>query len=378
MEFKEMTIEQLETRLAEIPAELEKDDADLDALENEVRDIKQEMETRRAEEAQREEIRTQVAAGSGKVTEEIHTEEHNMDLKEIRSSKEYVNAYANYLKSNDDTEVRALLTENATGGTVPVPTIVEGIVKTAWEKENLMALVRKANLKGNLKIGFEISADGAVAHTEGGAAVTEEALTLGIVTLTPVSLKKWISLSDEAYDMGGEDFLNYIYSEITYRIAKKAADLLVAAIVAAPATSTATAPQVPVVQAASIAVGTVASALAQLSDEAANPAIVMNKQTWGAFRAAQYAANFPVDPFEGCTVVYNNSLPAFDDASAGDTYMIVGDFGHGAIANFPNGEGVEIKFDDKTLMTSDMIRVLGREYVAVGVVAPDAFVKVTA
>ena len=104
MEFKEMTIEQLETRLAEIPAELEKDDADLDALENEVRGIKEEMETRRAEEAQREEIRTQVAAGAGKVTEEIHTEEKPMSEMEIRNSEAYVNAFADYIKSGDPKE----------------------------------------------------------------------------------------------------------------------------------------------------------------------------------------------------------------------------------------------------------------------------------
>jgi hypothetical protein len=56
--------------------------------------------------------------------------------------------------------------------------------------------------------------------------------------------------------------------------------------------------------------------------------------------------------------------------------MIVGDLGHGALANFPNGEGVDLKVDDKTLMEEDLVRVLGREYVGIGIVAPDAFVKV--
>lgn len=194
MELKEMTIEQLETRLAEIPAELEKDDADLDALEQEVRDIKQEMETRRAEEAQREEIRTQVAAGSGKVTEEIHTEEKTMSEMEIRNSKEYIDAYAEYIKTENDKEVRALLTENVSG-TVAVPELVYEIVKTAWEREGIVANVRKAYIQGNLKVGFEISADPAVVHTEGAAAVTEESLVLGTVNLVPQSIKKWINLA---------------------------------------------------------------------------------------------------------------------------------------------------------------------------------------
>ena len=56
--------------------------------------------------------------------------------------------------------------------------------------------------------------------------------------------------------------------------------------------------------------------------------------------------------------------------------MIVGDLGAGALANFPNGEGITVKRDDFTLATSDLVRFIGREYVAVAPVAPNAFVKV--
>ena len=53
--------------------------------------------------------------------------------------------------------------------------------------------------------------------------------------------------------------------------------------------------------------------------------------------------------------------------------MIVGDLGHGALANFPNGEGIDIKFDETTLMTQDLVRILGREYVGADAVADKAF-----
>ena len=56
--------------------------------------------------------------------------------------------------------------------------------------------------------------------------------------------------------------------------------------------------------------------------------------------------------------------------------MIVGDFGQGALANFPNGEGVDFKFDDMTKMEYDLVRILGREYCAIEPVACDAFVQV--
>ena len=57
--------------------------------------------------------------------------------------------------------------------------------------------------------------------------------------------------------------------------------------------------------------------------------------------------------------------------------MIVGDLDHGALANFPAGNDITFKFDEMTLATSDLVRVIGREFVGLGVVAPNAFVKVT-
>ena len=376
MEFKEMTVEQLEERKAAIPEELDREDADLNALEEEVRGINAELEERKAAEEKKVEIREAVAAGQGTVVEQVKVEEvKKMDNNEIRNSKEYINAYAEYIKTNDPAECRALLTENVSGQ-VPVPEMVYDIVKTAWQREGIMSRVRKAFVKGNLKVGFEISGTDAAVHTEGGDAVAEETLVLCVVNLVPQSIKKWISVSDEALDLRGEAFLQYIYDEIAYRIAKKAADLLVAQIEACGTVSTTTCPSVPVVTAASASLGTIAAAMAALSDDAANPTIIMNKATWGTFKALQASGNYGYDPFEGLDVVFNNTITAYAAASTGDTYVIVGDLDQGALANFPNGEGIEFKFDDTTLMTSDLVRVLGREYVGIGVVAPDAFVKV--
>lgn len=377
MELKEMTVEALEERKVAITGELDTEGADLNALEEEMRSINDELETRKAEEAKRNEVRSMVAQGEGEVMKKVESEKRKMPtLAEIRSSEEYINAYAEYIKSEDDSECRSLLTDNVSGGTVAVPTIVEDIVKTAWEKEGIISRVRKAYVKGNLKVGFEISATGAVKHTEGSGKVTEETLVLGTVELVPVSIKKWISISDEALDLRGQAFLEYIYDELVYQIAKKAADEVIAKIEACGTVATSTQVGVPVVTATQISVDLTAQAIGLLSDEAANPVVMMNKATWAAFKQAQYANKFSVDPFEGLDVVFNNTIKAFSAASTGDTYMIVGDLGHGALANFPNGEGVDLKVDDKTLMEEDLVRVLGREYVGIGIVAPDAFVKV--
>ena len=381
MELKEMTIEQLEERKTELVAEIDgcEEMEKLNELRSNIEAIKAEMENRAQIEAEKAEIRSAVANNEVPVVEVQTFKEERSEVKdmvEVRNSKEYIDAYANYIKTGNEEEVRSLLTTNATNGTVAIPDMVYDIVKTAWSKEGIIARVKKAYIKGNLKVGFEISATGAVIHTEGGDAVTEETLVLGTVTLVPKSIKKWISISDEAMDLRGEAFLQYIYDELAYQIAKKAADEVVAAIEACGTQSTSTSVGVPVVEATAISVDLVAQALGQLSDEANNPVVMMNKATWSAFKAVQYANGYSVDPFEGLDVVFNNTIKSFAAASSGDTFAIVGDLGQGALINLPNGEGIEFKFDDKTDMTKDLVRVLGREYIGIGIVGPNSFVKI--
>ena len=374
MEIKEMQMSDIEQRSLEIEEEMQKPDADIDSLTAEVNDL----EARKVQIEEEVEQRKKEAEEALKTAVEVEKVEEvrRMSDMEIRNTKEYIDAYADYIKTGKDVECRTLLSEN-NSGTVAVPEFIFDIVKTAWQKEGIMSLVRKAYVKGNLKVGFEISGTDAVVHTEGGDAVTEETLTLGTVNMVPASIKKWISISDEVYDLRGEEFLRYIYDELAYRIAKKCADELIAKIEACGTASTTTCVGVPKVQAASIAQGTIAAAMAQLSDEAANPVVIMNKATWGAFKAVQYAGNFDHDPFEGLPVLFNNSITAYSAATTGVTYAIVGDLGEGALANFPNGDQIDFKFDELSEKKKDLIEVLGRRYVALAPVAPNAFVKIT-
>ena len=379
MDFSNMEMNALETRLAEIKAEATEERTldELNAYKAEKEAIEAEIESRKADEAERRKAAAEIAESLvAPVITETKTEVRKMDNIEIRNTNAYIEAYANYIKTNDDKECRALLTENVTGGKVPVPELVDDIVRTAWERDEITRRVKKAYIKGNLKVGFEISATGATVHTEGAAGVSEETLVLGVVNLIPQSIKKWISLSDEVMDMRGSAFLNYIYDELTYQIAKKAAEELIDKIIACGTVSTTTQVAVPVISTASIGVGTITSALGLLSDDASDNVAIMNKQTWAALKSAEFAASYNVDAFAGLPVAYCNHLPAASAATTGETMIIVGDLGNGALMNFPAGQEIEFKFDDATLMTQDLIRVLGREYVGIGVVAPNSFVKV--
>lgn len=379
--------EEIEARKLELRDEIEaaEDTAKVEELTQEVDALVEEEQ--QLEKVQEEQEDAKDLEEQKSIAKEIKVEERKEMKEEVRNSKNYINAYAEYVKeglSKDYTmgeEARALLTNNATDGVVAVPDMVDDIVKTAWEREEIVSLVRSISVKGNFQVQFEVSADGAVEHVEGDDPVDEENLILGIATLIPKSIKKWISVSDEVLDMKGEAFLNYVYDELTYRIAKKCADILVGKIAALPQSLTANADGVyDTPSAAKItlapAVGTVASAYANLSDEATDITIIMNKLTHANFKAAAYANGYAVDPFEGFRVRYNNTLPAYDTATAGQVYMIVGDLNHGGLINFPNGEGVALKYDDKTLMTSDLVRILGRRFAAIGVVADKSFTLV--
>lgn len=383
IDIKEMTIEEVEARASEIKAEVaEASEERIAELEVEAGQLEERAVELKKIAAEAQETREAIATGKAEVEEikEVITEERKMTNSEVIKSAEYRNAYKQYILTGKDEECRALLTENVATGVVPVPELVYDIVKNAWEKEGIMALVKKVYLKGNLKVGFEISADGAVIHTEGAAAPTEEKLVLGVVEIIPASIKKWITISDEVVDMDSGAFLRYVYDELTYQIAKKAADTLIAKIEACGTVSTNTPSMnvaVPSITEASIALNTIANAIAQLSDQASNPVIVMNKATFAAFKAVQAAGSYGYDPFEGLPVVFNSTIEAYSAATTGVTYAIVGDFAEGAIANFPNGEDITIKYDDLSLAESDLVKLVGRQFVGLEVVGPKAFCKIT-
>lgn len=376
-EIRELTAEEVEARLSEIQTEIDAEGADLEALNAEIDACKERRESLAKAEEERKVLADKIATDREKVEiKEQREDEKVMSNVEIRNTPEYIDAYANYIKSGDDSECRALLTELASG-TVAVPSLVEDIVRTAWEREGIMSRVRKSYLKGILKVGFEKSADPAYIHTEGAAADTEEALVLGTVSISPASIKKWITISDEVLDMKSEAFLRYIYDELAYQIAKKAADTLVGQIKSAGTSATSTAVGVPAVAVTTVAMDTIAKAIALLSDEATDPVIIMNKQTYPVFKAVQYGANYAADPFEGMEVIFNSTLSTFTAATTGVPYAIVGDLGRGALANYPAGDEITFKFDDLSLAEKDLVKIVGREYVGLGVVGPDCFVKIT-
>lgn len=375
-EIANLGYEELETRKAEIAVEtdtataemIETLSAELDMIEERKLALDKEVEERKkAAEA--------VVAGAGKTIET--RKESTMTFEEFRNSKAYVDAFANYIKTGKDEECRALIKEfrmpqsedsatftttNVTGGNVPVPVFVENRVKTAWERDEIFNRVTKTFVKGNLKVAVETEADPAAIHNEGTAAPAMERVTLRVINLTPQTIKKWVAFSTEVLAMGSEEFLMYVYDEITYRIIQKAAERALVAILAnnnglngLPVSGTVT-------------TATIIQAIANLNPEARDLVLVASAQTIANIRIAALNAGYAYDPFQGVTPI---AAPA---AVIGDQ-AIVGDLS-GVQANLPEGANVRFVLDEYSLAEKDLIKLVGRLYAAIDVVGLKMFVVI--
>ena len=143
--MKYKTLAEIETRKAAILQEMEAEGADLDALKNEMEELRQNADDLRNAAQQAEEIRKQIAEGAASVNviETRKAENASKTVDEIRGSAEYAEAFKNYILTGDDKECRALLTTNAaSGGQVPVPVLVDQIIRTACEIDKILSRVR--------------------------------------------------------------------------------------------------------------------------------------------------------------------------------------------------------------------------------------------
>ena len=372
---------EIEQRKAEIEAALETPEADLDALNEEARRLVEEntklenqlAELKKAAE-EAEETRRKIAEGKLGETKEEHKEETKMTDLEIRSGAEYCEAYKKFIITGDDKECRALLSANAdTPGDVPVPVLVENIIKTEWEGDEFLRRITKTFFRGNLKVPFEKDADMAYNHSEGTTGLTEQNLEIGTVSLIPQNVKKWLDISDEAVAMGGEEFVQYIFREMAHYVLARVKKNLVDKANAAGTTHSSSVIGIPKITEAP-ALMSVQNAAAILTEDATDICVLLNPLTIQAFNNAYAAGNFAIDPFAGVTVIKCSALPAYSSASDNAMYGIVGDL-KAFQANYPEGDEVIIKWDDKTRAKDDMVTVIARQYVGLGVTAPGRLVR---
>jgi HK97 family phage major capsid protein len=358
MDIKEMTAEELIERRAAIANEVDAPEADLNALEEEVRAINAELEERKAAEAQKEEVRKAVAEGAGEVMKKFNNEERKMDKKEERA--QLMDALAEYIKGTATEEQRALLTTGVSGGTVKVSNIVDDFIWTDWDKSPILSRIRKVYVKGNYSVGYEASATGAVKHTEGDMEnPAEEVLTLGYINFVEQYYKKWITVSDTVLALKGEAFMRYLMDEFGHQLAIALENAVVAEIAASTLSAKVTNP---INNTAAMA------GFAALSDEAVNPVVIISKTTYAAIMNERATTGGKIeDPFNGMEVLFNRNVAG----------MLVGDL-DGVVANFPDGEDFKFVIDDKSLAEHDMVKIVGKILGDIHLVRPNGFAVVTA
>lgn len=365
MNIETMDFEQVEQRSAELEARLSEDNADFEAIESEIKALEERKAVLNKEVEERKAM-VQEVLNSGETIETFEKEEvrKKMELRDLKNTPAYIDAFAEYLKGNKK-EMRGLLTENGIAdsedglvNSVAVPTIVEDRIWTDWANKPILSRIRKVFVKGNYKVGYEVSATGAVIHHEGDGAPSEEELNLAYINFVSEYLKKWIRVSDTVLALRGEAFLNYLYDEFSHQIALAIENYIVAEITASTLT-----PKVNVLQ---YDADTVLKGLAVLSDEAQNPVAIMSKATYAIIKGERTTAGARVDdPFNGLEILFNNSV----------TGVLVGDL-DGVVANFPDGMDFKFIFDDKTLATEDLIRIVGKVLFSAHLVRPNGFAQV--
>ena len=367
-EINALDMDSLEKRAGEIAEEtreataetLEALTAELDAIEERKAAIMAEAVEKRAQAAA-------VINGAGEVIEEKEKTkvERKMADIEVRATKEYLDAWVEDIKGRASAEQRLLLTQNAEqNGTIAIPTYVSDRIETAWERNEIMRRIRRTYFPGNLKVGYEVSAEGAQTHAEGGEAITEENLVINFVQLVPETVKKMVRYSTEVLDLKGEAFVDYIVDEIEYQIVKGIGDGLLADVQRGTD---------PLVQTYNFEEGNLTTAdiinAEGLLIGDSNPVLIMGRGTAAALKAAVISGQYGYDPFDGMDVIYADGLAP--------NVAIMADLSAWQ-ANFPSGDEVKFVFDEYTEAAADIVRVIGRMMVAFGVVAPGKTVVIKA
>ena len=356
-----MQMSDIEERAKEIETLMNQEGADVEALSAEVEELEARKANLRAEiEARKAEINDVINNGVEVETFEKEEVRKKMDIKELRNTQEYIDAYAEYIKGNDK-KVRMLITENAgesvEGNRIAVPTYVENRVWTDWDKSPILSRIRKVFVQGNYKVGYEASATGAVLHAEGTAQPQEEQLVINYIDFVAEYYKKWIKVSDNVMALTGQYFIDYLFDEFGHQMAVALENAIVAELEASTLTAKVT---------HALDGDAVLNGLGALSDEATNPVVIMSKATYVAIKSIRTTAGSRLeDPFEGLEVLFNNTA----------TGVLVGDL-DGVVANFPEGMDFKYIVDDRSLAEQDLIKIVGKILVAIHLVRPNGFALV--
>ncbi len=208
--MKEMTIEQIEERKNAIVGELDAEGADLDALENEMRSLNEELEARKEAENKKAEIRSAVASGQGEVVKEFKEITKMEERTFSPDSVEYRNAWLKNLMGKQlDAEERTAIT-----GTDAIPTETLNKIVNVLKENALLGKVDLLQIPGYVKIPiYATNADATWTSSS-----TDSTDVIGNITLQPKQLIKTIEVPATVDKMSISAFESYITQALANKI----------------------------------------------------------------------------------------------------------------------------------------------------------------
>lgn len=207
--------EEIEKRLAEIKTELDKPDADLDALESEVRSLRKEQGDLETAEAKRVEMRKAIADGSAVAN--VISEKKEIEKMENRNyspdSAEYRSAFLRNLQGKELTaEERTAISAS---GTIPTQTMNKIVGKLA--DSPMIAAVNTMYIPGNVSIPVAGTV-GDAAWVAMGTAATDSADTVTTVSLAAYKLIKTVEITADLAAMAIDAFETWLVDQLSKKI----------------------------------------------------------------------------------------------------------------------------------------------------------------
>ena len=302
--------------------------------------------------------------------------EHTDDM---YSSVEYRNAWFESVRQGNNDYVRRFISTNdsgtSTGGAILVPTMLENTIEHAVRHGgSIISLCNITSYAGFTSIPYEIDeGEEGKDRVEGSAGPDESEIELGEATLKPSTIVKWISITKEMEVMSIDAFADYVTGLLVERILAACDKKVILAPKADKGLNGITTvgdSKIVATLESELGFGTGFSAQAELDDNV-DALCVMNKKTFfNSIMQQKDTTGQPIfktmiDPttgkavyyYNGMLVKFNNDLPEYSQATAGQAYMVVGDF-KGYRANFPNGFAVSLLRDPYTLGVDGKIRYI--------------------
>ncbi len=301
--------EEIEARLAAIRSEMEDPGADLDALTEEVRNLKEELRTINETAEKRGRLRQAVAAGEGTVTRSFAQPAaepiFGVDTEEYRT------AWLKHLQGKDlnDMEQRAYTAAN---GAISV-LVVNDIMSVVRDHAPLMERITMVYSGSKITYYVEGTNEAATDHTE-NATITAANDTMTAVELTPAEIVKLVQVSDAAQQMSVPVFNTWLARMLGEAIARKINEKIITAITNA-ATSAGT----------SVDAATVQALLGSVKGEGV--AILCNRKTlYTKLLPIQDNSKSSIVKFEGANnAAYVYGVEVLPDDNVADGTVLAGD-----------------------------------------------------